>query len=203
MQYEEHEVLGRHFAMFHPPEDIAAGLPDRLLDEAARAGRVEAEGWRARKDGSRFWAGVVISALRAPDGSLGGFTKVTRDLTERRAAEQALRQSEERFRVMAESVVDYAIFMLDDQGRVTTWNEGARRLKQYEPGEIIGRHVSAFYPPDDRASGKPQRLLPEAVLGGRVEDEGWRVRKDGSRFGPMSSSPRCTLTTGGSSGSPR
>jgi PAS domain S-box-containing protein len=181
-QYDEHEILGRHFSTFYPPEDVAAGLPDRLLGEAAHAGRVETEGWRIRKDGSRFWADVVITALRSPDGSLRGFTKVTRDLTERRAVEEALRQSEERLRVMVESVVDYAIFMLDDHGRVMTWNEGARLLKQYEPGEIIGCHFSAFYPPEDQVSGKPQRLLDEAVRSGRVEDEGWRVRKDGSRF---------------------
>jgi PAS domain S-box-containing protein len=181
-QYEEHEILGRHFSTFYPAEEVAAGRPERLLREAIRLGRVEDEGWRVRRDGSRFWADVVITALRDEEGELRGFTKVTRDLTERRRAEEALRQSEERLRVMVASVVDYAIFTLDHAGRVTTWNEGARRLKQYEPQDVIGRHFSIFYPPEDRAAGKPQRLLEEAVREGRVQDEGWRMRRDGSRF---------------------
>jgi PAS domain S-box-containing protein len=181
-QYDDHEIVGRHISTFYPPEDRASGKPERLLATAEQAGRAEDEGWRIRKDGSRFWGNVVITALRHRNGELRGFVKVTQDLTERRRAEEALRQSEERFRVMVESVIDYAIFMLDPDGRVATWNEGARRLKQYEAAEIIGRHFSAFYMPEDRASSKPQRLLDEAVRNGHIEDEGWRIRKDGSSF---------------------
>src|SRR6266446_671420 len=89
---------------------------------------------------------------------------------------------QERSRLFVDVVKDYAIFMLDPQGRVTTWNEGAHRLKGYEAREIVGTHFSVFYPTDARAAGMPQRALDLAVAQGRAEDEGWRVRKDGSRF---------------------
>ena len=143
---------------------------------------VEDEGWRVRKDGTQFWANVVITALRDPQGTLVGFAKVTRDLTERRRAEETLRLSEERFRLLVHSVKDYGIFMLDPDGRVASWNEGARRIKGYEAEEILGRHFSIFYPPAALASGLPQHELEVARAVGRFEDEGWRLRKDGSRF---------------------
>jgi len=178
--YTREEIVGRNFSTFYPPEDLAAGKPAWELEVAARDGRVEDEGWRVRKDGTRFWANVVITALRDASGRLVGFAKVTRDLTDRRAAEQALRRSEERLRLLVTSVKDYAIFMLDPDGYVTSWNEGAQRIKQYTEQEIVGRHFSLFYPPEGQA--KPARLLEAARRDGRVEDEGWRVRKDGTRF---------------------
>jgi len=180
--YRSEEIIGRHFSTFYPPEDVASGKPAWWLNAAVRDGRVESEGWRVRKDGTRFWANVVITALRDETGTLVGFAKVTRDLTERRAAEERLRQSEERFRLIVQSVRDYAIFMLDPGGHIASWNTGAQRLKGYRPEEIIGRHFSTFYPPDDVAAGKPAWELEVAVRDGRVEDEGWRVRKDGTRF---------------------
>ncbi|HEY0021652.1 MAG TPA: PAS domain-containing sensor histidine kinase [Longimicrobium sp.] len=180
--YTPDEIIGKHFTIFYPPEDVARGKTDIELEIATRDGRVEDEGWRVRKDGTRFWANVVITALRDSDGTLVGFAKVTRDLTERRAAEQALRLSEERFRTLVQGVRDYAIFMLDTQGRVASWNEGAQRINGYAAGEIMGRHFSTFYPAEDVAAGKTEMELEVAVRDGKYEEEGWRVRKDGSHF---------------------
>lgn len=180
--YGADEIIGRHFSAFYPPEDVTAGKPSWELQVAAHDGRIEDEGWRLRKDGSRFWAHVVISAVRNDKGEVIGFAKVTRDLTERRAAEEALRQSQERFRLLVQSVQDYAILMLDPDGRVVSWNEGAERIKGYTADEILGRSFATLYPDDAVAAGLPQRELAVAAREGRFEDEGWRVRRDGSRF---------------------
>ena len=180
--YTADEIIGKHFSIFYPPEKVAERFPDYELREAARTGRFEDEGWRVRKDGSRFWANVVITALRDPAGRLLGYAKVTRDLTQRRAAEDALRLSEERFRLLVQSVKDYAIFMLDPTGHVATWNDGAQRIKGYTEDEIVGKHFSIFYPPEKQAEHFPEYELKVAAREGRFEDEGWRVRKDGSRF---------------------
>jgi PAS domain S-box-containing protein len=180
--YRPDEIIGRHFSKFYPPEDIKSNKPGWELEVAERDGRIEDEGWRVRKDGTQFWANVVITALRDRDGSLVGFAKVTRDLTERRRADEQLRQSEERFRLIVQNVRDYGIFMLDSDGRVASWNEGAHRIKGYTADEIIGRHFSTFYPEEDVRSGKPPWELEVAKRDGRFEDEGWRLRKDGTRF---------------------
>jgi len=180
--YRAEEIVGRHFSVFYPPEAVDAGTPARLLALAARDGRVEDEGWRVRKDGSRFWAEVMITALRDSEGAVTGFAKVTRDLTERKEAEDALRQSEQTFQLLVESVQDCAIFMLDPEGRVASWNASAERIKGYRAHEILGEHFSTFYPPEDVAQGKPHWALELAEREGRHEDEGWRVRKDGTRF---------------------
>jgi len=176
------EIVGSHFSRFYPPEALARGLPAHELEVAADTGSFEDEGWRLRKDGSMFWANVVITAMRDMDGQLIGYAKVTRDLTQRRNHEEALRQSEERFRLMVEGVSDYAIFMLDVNGHVATWNVGAERIKGYKADEIIGRHFSTFYPQEARDSGWPEHELREAALVGRFVDTGWRVRKDGTQF---------------------
>jgi len=176
--YAPPEIIGQHFSKFYPREDVEEGKCERELGEALRVGRFEEEGWRVRKDGSRFWANVVITALREQDGTVSGFAKVTRDLSERRAAEEEAR----RFRLLVESVKDYAIFILGPQGHVATWNAGAERIKGYAASEIIGQHFSKFYPREDIDAGKCENELAEASRVGRLEDEGWRLRKDGTRF---------------------
>ena len=177
------EILGQHFSIFYPRDAIERGWPDEELRRATAAGRFEDEGWRVRKDGSRFWANVVITALRDPaTGELSGFAKVTRDLTERRRHEEELIAGEERLRLLIDSISDHAVFMLDEQGRVQSWNRGAELINGYTGAEILGRHFSVFFSPQDQQAGKPQRELEEARAHGRFQDEGWRLRKDGSRF---------------------
>jgi len=180
--YEADEIVGQHFARFYTPEDRADGAPDRALRQAAEAGRFEQEGWRVRKDGTRFWAHVAIDPIRDTDGLISGYAKVTHDLTERKFAEESLRQSEEQFRLLVQGVADYAIYMLDPEGHVASWNAGAQRFKGYQADEIIGEHFSRFYTDDDRAAGLPAEALRIAATEGRFEREGWRVRKDGGQF---------------------
>ncbi len=180
--YTAGEIVGQHFSRFYPEDVVASGWPDHELKIAAETGRFEDEGWRIRKDGSRFWANVVITALRDDSGELHGFLKITRDLTYRKQDEEKHRQSEERFRLLVDRVQDYAIFMLDPEGRVATWNAGAQRLKGYTADEIIGQHFSRFYPQEAIDRGWPAEELRRVLRDGRIEDEGWRLRKDGSRF---------------------
>lgn len=181
-QYTAEEAIGRNFSMFYPPEEIAAGRPQRLLAIAAAEGRVEDEGWRVRKDGTRFWALVVITALRDRSGQLSGFGKVTRDLTERRETEEQLRASEEQFRLLIDRVEEYAIYLLDPTGRIMSWNHGAEKIKQFSASEIIGKNFACFYTAEDVAAGRPQHNLEVAAELGHTRDQGLRVRKDGSTF---------------------
>ena len=180
--YEADEIIGRHFSTFYTEEDRAAGTPDLALRTAAKEGRYEREAWRVRKDGERFWAHVVIDPIRAPSGELLGFAKITRDLTERKLEQDRFRASEEQFRLLVQGVTDYAIYMLDAEGYVSSWNVGAERIKGYRADEIVGQHFSRFYTGEDLAQGLPAMALRAAVSEGRFEREAWRVRKDGSRF---------------------
>ena len=180
--YRADEIIGRDFSCFYLPEDVATGEPQRSLAVARETGSFRTEGWRQRKDGSRFWAHCVIDTVRGPDGTIIGFAKVTRDITERRRIERALQESEERFRLVIEGVVDYAIYMLDIDGRVTSWNSGAERITGYRADEIIGQSFARFHLDPDTATGEPARLLALAAAAGSYHAEGWRRRKDGSQF---------------------
>ncbi|HEX7895157.1 MAG TPA: PAS domain S-box protein, partial [Terriglobales bacterium] len=174
-QYKADEVIGKHFSLFYSPQDIRNKNPEIALRAAARTGLLEEEGWRLRKDGSRFWASVVITRILDKEGRLLGFGNITRDLTEQRLADQ-------RYRMLVDSVKDYAIFLLDIEGYVTSWNSGAQRIKLYRADEVIGQHFSRFYTPEDAAAGLPASVLWTARETGHYEGEGWRVRKDGTRF---------------------
>jgi len=212
--YRQQEILGRHFSVFYPEEDVKRSKPERALEIAQEKGTYEEEGWRVRKDGSRFWASVLITALQDEAGGLRGFAKVTRDITERKHAEEEirelnknlenrvhertsqlaaavaelelnqreLRQSEERFRILVEGVSDYAIFMLSPDGSVVSWNEGAERIQGYGASEIIGKSFSIFYAEEDAERSLPEEELRVAAAEGRFEEEGVRVRKDGTRY---------------------
>jgi len=180
--YEAYEIVGENFSRFYTEEDRAAGAPARALQTAIDEGRFEAEGWRVRKGGERFWAHVIIDPIRAANGEVVGFAKITRDLSERMHAREELRRSEEQFRLLVQSVTDYAIFLLDKKGNVSSWNAGAERIKGYKPQEILTKHFSCFYTEEDRAAGIPGQALETARREGRWEQEGVRVRKDGTKF---------------------
>jgi PAS domain S-box-containing protein len=180
--YVASEIIGQHFSVFYPENERTADRPGLALQTALDEGKFEDEGWRVRKDGSQFWANVVIDPLRDDAGKLIGFAKITRDITERKVAQDALRESEQRFSLLVQGVTDYAIFMLSPAGEVTNWNAGAERIKGYSHSEILGKHFSCFYTEEDRAGGLPAQTLVTARTEGRFEREGWRVRKDGTRF---------------------
>ena len=179
--YAADEIIGQNFSRFYTAEDREAGLPQQVLKRALEEGRFAGEGWRVRRDGTRFWAMVVVDAIREGDRVVG-FAKVTRDMTEHREASLAALETERRFRLLVQGVRDYAIFMLDPDGLVTNWNTGAQRIKGYAADEIVGQHFSRFYTPEDREAGTPLRALETATRTGRFTAEGWRQRKDGSRF---------------------
>ena len=180
--YAAHEIIGQHFSLFYTEEDRRSGKPTRALQTAREQGKFEDEGWRVRRDGTRFWASVVVDPIWGPSGELIGFAKITRDITERKVAQEALRESEDRFRLLVQGVTDYAIYMISPTGVVTNWNAGGERIKGYKQEEIVGSNFAVFYTEEDRAKGLPAQTLATAATEGRFEQESWRVRKDGTRF---------------------
>lgn len=180
--YSANEIIGKHFSTFYTAEDLETKKPERELKIAIETGKYEEEGWRVKKNGSVFWANIVITSLFNEQNNLIGFSKVTRDLTWRKEAVDSLKESEERYRSLVEQVIDYGIFLMDEKGRIISWNEGAKKLKGYTADEIIGKYFSIFYPEEDIMNGKPAMELRVAKAEGKYEEEGWRKRKDGSLF---------------------
>jgi len=193
--YTATEIIGKSHKLFYPSEDIQKGLPGELLHLAAENGRVSHEGWRVRKNGTRFWGSVTITAIHEK-GKISGFLKVTRDLTDKKIAEdkynnsveelklknEELQKEEERYHKMISEISDYAIILLDSDGKIIDWNKGAEKLKGYKPEEIIGKHFRIFYPQEDRDRNLPQQLLQEALINGSARHEGYRITKEGTRF---------------------
>jgi len=194
--YSAEEIIGKNFRIFYTQEDIEQGLPELLLSEARTSGRANHEGWRVRKEGTRFWGSVTLNTIHDEQGHLIGFSKVTKDLTERKIADdklsiftqelqqknEELTKSEERYHQMIAEVQDYAIILLDLKGDIQNWNTGAQFIKGYTAHEILGKNFRVFYTPEDIEKQKPERLLHEATQKGKAASEGWRLRKDGSRF---------------------
>lgn len=179
--YKAKEIVGQHFSVFYLPEEREAGLPARALEIARKEKHFLSEGWRVRKDGSKFFASVVIDPIYEKR-KLVGYAKITRDITERQQALADLNASENQFRLLVSGVTDYAVYMLTPAGIVANWNAGGERIKGYRPDEIIGQNFSRFYTPADRAAGRPAQALRIAEETGHYEEEGLRVRKDGSFF---------------------
>jgi PAS domain S-box-containing protein len=180
--YSENEILGKHFSIFYLEEDLAYNLPIILLNQARTTGRAGQEGWRKRKDGTRFWGSITITAIHDEENNVIGFCKVTRDLTDKKIAEDNLRMSEERYHQMIAEVQDYAIILLSAEGIIENWNAGAEAIKGYKAEEVVGKSFKLFYTPEDRESGLPDTLLNRAKSIGKAVQEGWRVRKDGTKF---------------------
>lgn len=194
--YKPEDVIGKNFKVFYPREDVERNLPDELLAQARSSGKSANEGWRIKQDGTRFWGSVVITALHGDHGAVKGFVKVTRDLTERKMAEDRfgnyieelrfknaqLKKAEEKYHKMISEVHDYAIILLDTDGKILDWNKGAEKLKGYKAEEIMGKHFRMFYPIEDKEAKLPEKLLQEAMTHGSTTHEGYRVRKDGTRF---------------------
>lgn len=180
--YARNEILGHSFDTIFTPEDVESGAPQQELQVAENEGRADFDRWHVRKDGTRFYGTNTMQPLRNDEGALTGYTKIVRDITERHRAVTALRLSEERMRILLESVHDYAIFSLSTSGIIESWNSGAERLFGYSAREAVGEYFALLYTAQDGALGIPECELRSAAELGSCVDERWHVRKDGSRF---------------------
>jgi PAS domain S-box-containing protein len=178
--WSEQEALGQNAGMVFTPEDRDAGAPEKERTDALVNGQSDSERWHVRKDGSRFYAHERVIA--STDGKRQRFLKLLRNRSEEHEIEEARRASEEQMRLILNSAMDYAIFTLNRDGIVTTWNLGAERLLGFKDVEIIGQNGRIVFTPEDREAGQPEKEISTALTKGRAEDERWHMRKDGSRF---------------------
>ncbi len=181
--YSENELVGSPIEILIPERLRGRHPQHRAAYSAAPSARPMGTGlelYGRRKDGAEFPVDIMLSPVET--GSATSTLTVVRDITERKQIELELRRSQEHFRLLIEGATDYAIFMLAPDGTIATWNSGAQRIKGYHTAEILGQHFSRFYPQESIDRGKPQHELEVAAAEGRFEDEGWRLRKDGSRF---------------------
>ncbi len=174
--------MGKPASIIFTPEDRANGQAEYELATANRDGCAEDDRWHLRQNGSRFWGSGVLTAHRDHGGALQGYSKVLRDLTSRKVVEERLQESEQRLRLFSENVRDYALVPVDTAGNVCGWNPGAERTFGYTGREILGKPVSLFFTPEDRAKGDSEKDLNRALAEGRAEDSRWMIRVDGSRF---------------------
>jgi PAS domain S-box-containing protein len=180
--YTEEEIIGRNSAILFTPQDRAEGVPEQEMRTALAEGRAADERWHVRMDGTRFFASGEMTLVRDDEGTLRGYVKIMQDLTERKHTQETVRASEERQRLLIDSVQDYAIFTMNTEGRIDSWNPGAERTFGYREQEIIGQEAAIIFTPEDRANAVPEQELRTAQTAGRAADERWHLRKDGARF---------------------
>jgi PAS domain S-box-containing protein len=204
--YDADEIIGRHFSQFYPADQREAGVPEAILESARRHGRHEAEGWRVRKDGTQFWADVVITALRDEDGHLVGFGKVTRDLTSRRLATEQLRAANaelEQFRLLVTNVRDYAIFVLDPAGTSGPGTRGPSASRATPPTRSSAATSSSSTPSPPALASTPRTSSRSRPAKDASRRKAGACARTARCSGPMSSSPRCATHRACSSASPR
>ena len=180
--YSEAELGSRTIFDLTHADDAAESWRAYEAILTGTADRLEFDKRFLRKDGRVVWGRVAVTRVADDAGNVARVITQVDDITERRATDQQLRESERRFRLLGEGVTDYAIYLLSPQGEISSWNPGAERIKGYPVEEVLGRSFALFFTAEDRAAGKPERALETARTVGRFADEGWRLRKDGSRF---------------------